>query len=146
MGGDDMRALRARREALVLEHVAAENDKDVERVMRTFARPCYDLAVAGGGLVEGDAAVRDLQARNWAAFSGVRYEPVRLHHADQAVVLEYRVRGRHEGNYLGVPPTGALIDVPAIAVFEFEGADLVCERPYVNQAMLLAQMKQGDPS
>jgi steroid delta-isomerase-like uncharacterized protein len=146
MSDHDFKALRAHREALVLEHVAAENDKDVERVMRTFTRPCYDLAVAGGGLVEGDAAVRLLQARNWTAFTGVRYEPVRLHHADDAVILEYRVRGRHVGNYLGVPPTEAPIDVPAIAVFDFEGRDLVCERPYVNQAMLLAQMKgEGQP-
>lgn len=137
-------ALRAWREKVVLEHVDAENAKDLKRVMKTFATPCYDLSAAGAGSVEGDEAVRALQGRNWAAFAGVRYEAVRLHHCEAGVILEYRVRGRHEGTYLDIPPSGAPIDVPAIAVFEFTGRDLVCERPYVNQALLLAQM-QGRP-
>jgi predicted ester cyclase len=139
-----LNALRAWREKVVLEHVDAENAKDLKRVMDTFATPCYDLAAAGAGSVEGDEAVRALQGRNWAAFPGVRYEAVRLHHCEAGVILEYRIRGRHEGTYLGIPPTGSPIDVAAIAMFEFAGRDLVCERPYVNQALLLAQM-QGNP-
>jgi steroid delta-isomerase-like uncharacterized protein len=135
--------LRAWRQKVVLEHVAGENAKDLERVMNTFAAPCYDLAAAGAGRMEGDEAVRALQHRNWAAFSGVRYEVAKLHHCDAGVILEFFIRGRHEGTYLEVPPSGKSIDVPAIAVFEFDGRDLVCERPYVNQALLLAQMRSA---
>jgi hypothetical protein len=109
--------------------------------MGTFTQPRYDLAAAGAGIVEGDAAVRAMQARNWAAFAGVRYEPVKIHHCEDGVILEFRVRGTHEGAYLGMAPSGAPIDVPAIAVFQFAGRDLVCERPYVNQTLLVTQMR-----
>jgi steroid delta-isomerase-like uncharacterized protein len=137
-GSDDLRAWR---EKVVLEHVQAENAKDLEKVMNTFSTPRYDLCASASGTVEGDEAVRALQGRNWSAFPSVRYEVVKLHHCDAGVILEYRIRGTHEGTYLGIPPSGSAIDVPAIAVFEFDHRELVCERPYVNQALLVAQMK-----
>jgi steroid delta-isomerase-like uncharacterized protein len=133
--------LRAWREKVVLEHVQAENAKDLEKVMNTFSAPCYDLCASGSGTVEGEAAVRELQGRNWSAFPSVRYDVVKLHHCDAGVILEYRIRGTHEGTYLGIAPSGSPIDVAAIAVFEFDDRDLVCERPYVNQALLVSQMR-----
>ena len=49
--------LHRRREALVLRHVEAENDRDLEAIMATFARPRYEI-VPTATVYDGDAAVR----------------------------------------------------------------------------------------
>lgn len=64
-----------------------------------------------------------------------------LHRTDDAVILECHITGWHEGEYNGIAPTGAVVDYPAIAVYEFEGSDLVCERMYVNLRGLEAQLR-----
>jgi hypothetical protein len=55
--------LRARREAVVREHMESENAYDFDTTIATFGHP--------------------------------RYELVALHHADEAVIVEFDVLGTH---------------------------------------------------
>ena len=50
--------LRQRREAIVLEHMDAENRHDVEATVATFHRPCYDV-VPVNEMHDGSDSVRD---------------------------------------------------------------------------------------
>jgi hypothetical protein len=50
-------SLRDRREALVLEHIAAENRHDVEATIATFHSPRYEV---NGQPSDGEDAVREL--------------------------------------------------------------------------------------
>lgn len=38
------------------------------------------------------------------------------------------------------PPTGRWVDLPVVAIFEFDGPDLVCERAYFDRISLLIQL------
>ena len=115
--------LRADREQLLLRHVQAENDNDVDAVIATFAHPRYEL-VPTAEIFDGDAEVRRYY-REKEARGRRRYEIVRLYHSDDAVIVEIRTLSTEPG-----PPYR--VDLPSIAVFEFDGPRLTCERVYYD--------------
>jgi steroid delta-isomerase-like uncharacterized protein len=134
-------SLRTHREKLVLEHINAESAQDVETAVRTFTRPRYDLRAIEGGIIEGEDAVRALIQGMTSSMPSVTYVADQIHHADDAVIVEYRITGRHDGEYAGIPATGATLDYPAVAIYEFDGSDLVEERLYLNLRGLEAQLR-----
>jgi hypothetical protein len=136
-------SLRAHREELVIRHIDAENRNDPDTALATFTRPKYDLSAVEGPVVEGAGPVHELITSFGTSLPSITYVATHLHHADDAVIVEYRITGRHDAEYNGIPPTGAAVDFPAIAVYEFDGPDLVCERVYLNARGLEAQLR-GD--
>jgi steroid delta-isomerase-like uncharacterized protein len=134
-------SLRAQREELVLRHIDAENRNDAQTALDTFTRPKYDLRAVEGDVVEGADGVRALIESFSDALPSITYVADKIHHADHAVIVEYRITGRHDGTYNGVPPSGVEVNYPAIAVYEFDGTDLVCERIYINLRGLEDQMR-----
>jgi hypothetical protein len=134
-------SLRAQREELVVRHIDAENRNDTDTALATFTRPKYDLTAVEGPVIEGEGAVHDLIASFGTSLPSITYVARHIHHADNAVIVEYRITGRHEGDYNGIAPTGAVVDYPAIAVYEFDGPDLICERMYLNLRGLEAQLR-----
>src|SRR5204862_7024517 len=74
------------------------------------------------------------------AFPDQRNELLALHHADDAVLVEAVVRGTHAGPLRSLPPTGREFELPILAIFAFEGEDLVCERVYFDQSTVLRQL------
>jgi steroid delta-isomerase-like uncharacterized protein len=134
--------LRAEREAIVRRHMEAENVHDFETVMRTFAHPRYEL-VGTGQVHDGDAAVREYFRASRAAFPDQRNELIALHHADDAVIVEFWLLGTHRGPLGGLAPTGRSFRCRMTAFFVFEGAKLVCERVYFDSATILRQLTEA---
>ena len=42
--------------------------------------------------------------------------------------------------FRGLPPTGRRIDMPLVAIFVFDGPDLLCERVYWDRLTLFIQL------
>jgi hypothetical protein len=80
--------LRERREAVVREHMESENDHDFDTTIGTFAHPRYEL-IPTGDVYDGEAEVRRYYAESRAAFPDQRNELLALHHADDAVIVEF---------------------------------------------------------
>jgi len=135
--------LRERRAAVVHDHMASENRHDFDATIATFARPRYEL-IATGEVYDGEAAVRDYYTRTRTAFPDQRNELRAMHHADDAVIVEFDLLGTHDGPFLGVAPTGRSFRCAMTAVFEFEGDRIVCERVYFDAATILRQLGIGD--
>jgi steroid delta-isomerase-like uncharacterized protein len=131
--------LRERREAIVNEHVAAENRHDVEATIATFDQPRYE-AMPLGVSSDGAAAVRELLQGMMDGFPDFNAEVQQMHHADDAVICEVRMTGTHRGPWAGVPATGRTIDVPMACIFDFDDDRLVCEKLYFDLATLLRQI------
>jgi steroid delta-isomerase-like uncharacterized protein len=131
--------LRARREAVVREHLASENAHDLDATIATFGHPRYEL-VATGDVYDGEEAVRGYFAETRRAFPDQRNELVALHHADDAVVVEIDVLGTHLGPLRALPPTGRAFRCRTSAHFLFEGDRLVCERAYFDQLTIMRQL------
>jgi len=89
---------------------------------------------------DGESAVRELLHDLMTGFPDFHATSAKLHHADDAVIGEGRVTGTHEGPFAGVPPTGRRVAYPLVAIFEFEGDRLVCEKVYFDVATILAQL------
>jgi limonene-1,2-epoxide hydrolase len=120
--------LQAHREQLLLAHVEAENNNDVDAVIATFAHPRYEL-VPTAEIFDGDEEVRRYY-REKEARGQRRYEIVRLYHSADAVIVEIRTLSLE-------PAPPYRVDLPSIGVFEFEGPRLMCERVYYDLASFM---------
>src|SRR5258707_14118160 len=97
--------LRAKREAIVREHMASENVHDFATTLATFDHPRYEI-VATGDVYDGAEAVDAYFRETRAAFPDQRNELIALHHADDAVIAEFNLNATHRGRFRGVAPSG----------------------------------------
>ena len=137
MTSDD--SLRARREAVVREHMESENRHEFDVTMGTFKHPRYEI-IPTGEIHDGAEAVDRYFKETRAAFPDQRNELIAMHHADDAVLVEFWLRGTHEGELRGIPATHKPFECRCLAIFEFEGEGLVCERVYFDTATILGQL------
>src|SRR3954447_1439411 len=112
-------ALRARREAVVREHMESENRHEFDVTMGTFDHPRYEI-VPTGDVYDGEEEVARYFAETRAAFPDQRNELIRMHHTDDAVIVEFDLKGTHEGPLRGIPATGRAFTCRTLAIFEFE--------------------------
>ena len=126
------KALRALREAIVLEHLESENEHEFDTAVGTFDHPRCEI-VATGQVFDGRAEVAGYYARVRDAFPDQRSTLVELHHADDAVIVELELRGTHLGSLHGEEPTGRAFRVRTTAFFVFDDARLVGKRVYGGQ-------------
>ena len=132
-------SLREKREQLVREHMETENRHEVDATLATFKHPRYEL-IATDEVIDGSTDVARYYQETRAAFPDQRNELIALHHADDAVIVEFDLLGTHKGSYRGLPPTGRSFRCRMVAIFEFGDDRLVCERVYFDSATILRQL------
>jgi steroid delta-isomerase-like uncharacterized protein len=133
---EDTRALR---EEIVRRHMHAENVHDYAAAIGTFRHPRYEL-IATDRVHDGRAEVEEYFRESRTAFPDQRNELIALHHADDAVIVEFWLLGTHRGPLAGIPPTGRSFRCRMTAFFVFDGVELVCERVYFDSATILRQL------
>jgi len=131
--------LRKVREDVVRRHIEAENARDVDGTIATFRRARYDV-VPMAAVSEGDRAVRELVSGLFAAFPDFKFQPAKIHHADEAVIVEGHMTGTHRGVWAGLEPRGHPMDIRVACVFDFEGEALVNETVYFDFSALQRQL------
>jgi len=133
--------LRTRREAVVREHMEAENRHDYDTVLATFAHPRYEL-MATGQVFDGEDEVRRYFELSRTPFPDQRNELVSLRSTDDAVIVELDLLGTHLGPLRDAEPTGRTFRSRMAALFIFEdgGDGIVCERVYFDSSDILRQL------
>lgn len=139
----ESKALRALREAIVLEHMESQNDHDFDTSLNTFPHPRYEI-MASGQVLEGVDAVRAYWQRTRAAFPDQRNKVIDVHHADSAVIVEFELQGTHLGSLTGEEVTGRSFKVRMAGFFLFDKDVLVCQRVYGDTATVMAQLGMLD--
>ena len=132
-------SLREDREAVVREHMESENRHEFDVTIGTFDHPRYEI-IPSGEIHDGEEAVRQYFHDTRTAFPDQRNELIAMHHADDAVIVEFWLRGTHEGPLRGIPPTNKPFECRCLAIFEFEGDRIVCERVYFDAATIASQL------
>ena len=132
-------SLREARERVVREHMESENRHEFDVTMQTFSHPRYEI-VPTGEIYDGAAAVDRYYEETRAAFPDQRNELIAMYHADDAVVVEFWLKGTHEGELRGIPPTHKAFTCRCLAIFEFEGEGITCERVYFDVATIMGQL------
>jgi len=131
--------VRKKREEIVRRHMAAENEHRYEEAIGTFAHPRYEL-IATDRVHDGRGEVEQYFRETRTAFPDQRNELIALHHADDAVIVEFWLLGTHLGPLQGIPPTRREFRCRMTAFFCFDGTGLVCERVYFDSATILRQL------
>jgi predicted ester cyclase len=131
--------IRRRREALVREHMDAENRLDIEGAIATFTSPRYEL-IGTHRVYAGIDEVRQYFKESRSTFPDQRNELIALHHADDAVIAEFWLMGTHLGSMEGIEPTGKAFRCRMCALFLFEGDALVGERVYFDTGTIARQL------
>ena len=133
-------SLRERREAVIREHLASENEHRFDATIATFAHPRYELI--GNGLVyDGEQAVRKYFQTSRAQVPDQRNELISLRHADDAVVVEFWLLGTLAETEQPSLLTGRKFRCRMCAVFEFENDLIVCERVYWDRQTITDQLR-----
>lgn len=139
MPNADVDVLQTKREAVVREHMESENRLDFDATIATFAHPRYEL-IATGRVYDGEEEVRHYYATSRAAFPDQRNELHAIHHAEDAVVVEFDLLGTHLGEFAGAAATSREFRCRMAAIFEFTDDRIVCERVYFDSASILRQL------
>ena len=119
-----------RREALVLRHVEAENDRDLEAIMATFTRARYEI-VPTATVYDGDAAVRQMILAQWEQLPQMNYTAEAVFHSADGLVVETRTTC-----------PGTAVDMLSINVFGFDGDGLILERCYFDRMLFAAELEK----
>ena len=140
----DTTDLRARRLAIVREHMESENRHDFDVTMATFDHPRYEI-VPTGDVYDGPEEVATYFETTRNAFPDQRNENATLRVADDAIIVEFDLLGTHRGELRGIPPTGRSFRCRCCAIFEFppDSDHIICERVYFDSATI-AQQLLGD--
>jgi steroid delta-isomerase-like uncharacterized protein len=131
----------ASRLRIVDEHVGRENAHDLDGIIGTFGETArYDDEPWDAHYV-GRQEVREFYAQFLQAMPDLHIEVQRHHAAEDAVILEVIIRGRHLGSWRGLPATGRQIAFPLCGVFTFDNANrLAGEKIYYDRATVLRQL------
>ena len=132
-------AVRETRERIVREHMEAESNLDFDAALATFEHPRYEL-IGTDTVHEGPEEVAEYYRRTLEAFPEQRFEIITLRHADDVVITEFWMTGKHRGDAASPEPTGRTFKVRMMAFFIFEGTGLVCERVYFDPGAILRQL------
>lgn len=125
---------------LLRRHLEAENAHLMEEILATLTLDCLFEDVALGQNFQGHAGARDYYQTWWDAFSTTAH-PERVSFTEQGLaVAEVRFQGIHTGSFLGIAPTGRLVDLPTAIFVTFRDGLMAGERMYWDVTTLLRQL------
>jgi len=129
-------AERDRRRRLLRAHYDAENEHDLDRVMKTFSRAgvmLYNRLEFAHPEAIRQAHTYIGMSKADGAFRGLETIRDHEHFTDDEIIVEGRLRGTHCGEFQGFAPTGREVELPFVAFYRF-GTDgkLLSERVVMN--------------
>jgi steroid delta-isomerase-like uncharacterized protein len=130
---------QAARDAVVQQHIDAENRHDLVALIATFSRPSYELVALDSAAI-GATAVADLLGRFMTAFPNLHTTVFAVYHADVAVIVEGQLVGTQTGPWLGLPAAGRSINLPFVAIFKFDEDRLLGKKVYFDSGLLMRQL------
>lgn len=128
---------------LVRRHFNAINERDREAVAELHAD---DVVVHGGGRVlEGIEAVLQSWWAQLEAVPDLTDTIDMLLAEDDKVAVRYTTTGTHEGEFLGIEPTGKTVEATSIAVVRVKNEELAEWWNHPNRYEVFKQLGVIDP-
>lgn len=123
-----------------MEHVLAENRRDLERLIGTLADDAVYEIVPLKISWRGKDEIRQFYHMLWAAMPDVKLD-LRSRVADEHyVVEESHVHGTHSGPLFGIPPSGRYIEFDLVIYFPFRDGEIMGERMYLDVNSITGQV------
>jgi steroid delta-isomerase-like uncharacterized protein len=131
-------------------------DPFVQRVIDTYNGPTLEgfdslltddvVLVRGGDEVRGRDAFKAVLAHLRRAFPDLQYRISDVVSSADRMVLRWEGRGTHQGEYLGVQPTGRSISYDGITLYELRDGRIARAWVAANLLSLLRRMREGRPA
>lgn len=114
-------------EVTLNEHLAAENEHDLDRIAATYAR--NPEIVINGQKIKGIEKITHFHLTfgfsGSGSFSDVHVREVQRHHSNSAIIIEQVLSGVHTGVWQGLEPTGRRFEVAVCTVYRFDFSGLL---------------------
>jgi len=115
------------------------NQGHVETIAE-IVHPRYRYHGPGGIEAEGHAGIQNIIGEFRAAFSDLHAEVIAEIAQEDLVALTLATTGTHDGELMGLAPTGATIDLPMAIVSRLEEGQIVEEWEYYDSATIMSQL------
>jgi steroid delta-isomerase-like uncharacterized protein len=127
-----------------MEHVLAENRRDLDRLIHTLAEDAVYEIVPLKKFWRGKEEIREFYHMLWEAMPDVKLD-LRSRVADEHyVVEESHVHGTHSGPLFGIPPSGRHIEFDLVIYFPFRDGMILGERMYLDVNSITGQVEAGE--
>jgi predicted ester cyclase len=126
--------------ALVHRAVAAFNQTDFAAADRLFAAHYVDHDRSRAGLPPGPEGIKQAWGMFRAAFPDLRATIEEMIAEGDRVAVRGVIRGTHQGELMGIPPTGRPVSVALIDINRIEGGQLVERWGEADMLGLLQQL------
>ena len=117
------------------------NSHDAVRVATFFSEDAVQRRVATGETARGRDSIREAMAELFRILPDVHVEVRDLFSTDDRMCVQCTLTGTHEGEFLGLPPTGRGVEYDICLVFRIGGDGLVEEEIiYWDVATMMRQL------
>jgi steroid delta-isomerase-like uncharacterized protein len=122
--------------ALIQKWLAAWLTNDTEQIQHLFAQD-YTVNEAPIGVEGVKQAVQFLHT----AFSEISAEANEIVAEDDKVVLRWTVRGKQVGGFMGIPPTGKIVELQGINIYHIRDARIRANFEQTNILQVVQELK-----
>jgi steroid delta-isomerase-like uncharacterized protein len=129
-----------RRIDVVLEHLAVENQHDMEAMLATLSGENSVRDEVAGQCYQGRRDVSARYAELWKAFPDFTVVARRLVEEGDSVVMLADYSGTHLGQYGNFKPTGKTFKVRIVNIIDFIGDKICRETIFMDSAGQLRQL------
>ncbi len=115
------------------------NRRDWDR-WRELLHPEYSYTGGDGVRQQGPEAGLAVGQMFASAFPDGRIEIKQIHDTGNVVVAEFIAQGTHQGNLMGIAPTGRRVEMPVCNVIEVKDGKIYAEREYIDMLHMMRQL------
>jgi steroid delta-isomerase-like uncharacterized protein len=116
------------------------NAQDVEGVLNFYRDDVVFVDISLPEPIVGKDAMREFMRELYAAFPDAHVEPRAIFGEGSWVAAEYDLIGTHLGSMGGETPTSKTFRIPAVSVYEYDGALFTRETFYWDSASMRSQL------
>jgi steroid delta-isomerase-like uncharacterized protein len=121
------------------------NGGNLELIDELIADDFVDHEELPPGMPGGKEAPRAMTSMMRGAFPDFHVAVEEMLEDGNKVITRARFSGTHQGEFMGIPPTGNRFDIPVIDIVEFRGGKAIAHWGLMDQAKMMEQLGIGGP-
>lgn len=125
--------------AIGRDYLESWNRRDFDH-WRELLHPQYSYIGGDGVRQEGPEAGMAIGQMYAAAFPDGKLEIRSIHVSGNTAVVEFTARGTHQGEMMGIAPTGRKIEIPVCTILDIRDGKIGAEREYMDMAHMMQQL------
>ena len=121
------------------DYLESWNRRDWDRWRELFASQ-YSYTGGDGVRQDGPEAGMAIGQMFATAFPDAKIEIKHIHVVGDTAVVEFVGSGTHNGDLMGIAPTGRKMSIPVVTILEVRDGRIQAEREYMDMAHLMQQL------